>query len=290
MQLIIVSGRSGSGKTIALRVLEDLGYYCVDNLPLQLLPALIHSLRQYQSLAVSVDVRNLTPDSDNDALKDALDFLPDQIKPEILFIDANDEVLLRRYGETRRMHPLSRLESSLPDAIALENKMLKPLKARSQWQIDSSGLSVHELSEQVREHVLGRKDNQLIITFLSFGFKHGVPSNADTIFDARILPNPHWEPELKPLTGLDEPVAHFLSRQPLVTKFVQQVETFTATWLPYFERSNRSYLTIAIGCTGGQHRSVYITEVLGKHFNELGIPVKVKHRELEKRAAEKKNA
>lgn len=279
MQLIIVSGRSGSGKTIALRVLEDLGFYCVDNLPLQLLPALIHSLRQYQSLAVSVDVRNLS--DDKDALTDSLDFLPDQIKPQILFIDATDEVLLRRYGETRRMHPLSRLESSLPDAIALENRMLAPLKARSQWHIDSSGLSVHELSEAVREHVLGRKDNNLIITIMSFGFKHGVPANADTVFDARILPNPHWEPELKPFTGLDEPVAHFLSMQPLVTKFIHQVETFTETWLPYFERSNRSYLTIAIGCTGGQHRSVYIAEVLGKRLSELGINVKVKHRELE---------
>src|SRR5690554_909729 len=279
MQLIIVSGRSGSGKTIALRVLEDLGFYCVDNLPLQLLPALIHSLRQYESVAVSVDVRNIS--DDRNALTDSLDFLPDKIKPEILYIDASDDVLLRRYGETRRMHPLSRLESSLPDAIALENRMLEPLKGRSQWHIDSSGLSVHELSELVREHVLGRKDNNLIITFMSFGFKHGVPANADTVFDARILPNPHWEPELKPFTGLDEPVAHFLSSQPLVTKFIHQVETFTETWLPYFERSNRSYLTIAIGCTGGQHRSVYIAEVLGKRFNDLGIKVTVKHRELE---------
>lgn len=278
MQLIIVSGRSGSGKTIALRVLEDLGFYCVDNLPLPLLPALIHSVSHYESVAVSVDVRNFP--EDETALADALDFLPGKVKPEIFFIDADDHVLLRRYGETRRIHPLSHLESSLPDAIALENRLLEPLIARSTWRIDSSALSVHELSEMVRERVLGHKSNSLILTFLSFGFKHGLPANADTVFDARILPNPHWVPELKPYTGLDEPVIHYLAGQPLITKFVQQVETFIDTWLPYFERSNRSYLTIAIGCTGGQHRSVYIAEELGKRFQERTTHIKVKHREL----------
>lgn len=280
MQLIIVSGRSGSGKTIALRVLEDLGFYCVDNLPLQLLPALIHCVSDYESVAVSVDVRNLPKDESE--LADALDFLPGKITAEILFIDSSDEVLLRRYGETRRMHPLSKQESSLPDAIALEHKLLAPLVARTNWHIDSSKLSVHELSEMVREHVLGRKDGQLILTFLSFGFKHGAPANADTVLDARILPNPHWEPELKALTGLDQPVINYLQEQPLVTKFIQQVGTFIDTWLPYFERSNRSYLTIAVGCTGGQHRSVYIAESLANRYRSQGSQVRVKHRELDK--------
>ncbi|RTE86355.1 MULTISPECIES: RNase adapter RapZ [Gammaproteobacteria] len=280
MQLIIVSGRSGSGKTIALRVLEDLGFYCVDNLPLQLLPALIHCVNDYESVAVSVDVRNLPKDEDE--LADALDFLPGKIEAEFLFIDSSDEVLLRRYGETRRMHPLSKQESSLPDAIALEHKLLEPLVSRTTWHIDSSKLSVHELSEMVREHVLGHKDGQLILTFLSFGFKHGAPANADTVLDARILPNPHWEPELKALTGLDQPVINYLQEQPLVTKFIQQVGTFIDTWLPYFERSNRSYLTIAIGCTGGQHRSVYIAESLANRYSTKGHKVRVKHRELEK--------
>lgn len=279
IRLIIVSGRSGAGKTIALRVLEDLGFYCVDNLPIQLLPTLLHSLTHYPSIAVSIDVRNISKNQQD--LKEALEFLPDQVEPELLFVDAHDDVLLRRYGETRRIHPLSRHETSLPAAIALESQMLASLKDQADWHIDTSRLSIHELSEQVREHVLGRKDNQLIITFLSFGFKHGIPNNADMVFDARILPNPHWEPALRPYTGLDEPVAHYLGNQPLVTKFIQQVENFTATWLPYFERSNRSYLTIAIGCTGGQHRSVYICEVLGKRFNELKIPAHVKHRELD---------
>ncbi|MCC5855836.1 MAG: RNase adapter RapZ [Idiomarina sp.] len=284
MQLIIVSGRSGSGKTIALRVLEDLGFYCVDNLPLHLLPTLIHAVHsRYEAIAVSIDVRNV-PESDAE-LSDALDFLPSKIKPEILFIDASDEVLLRRYGETRRLHPLSKQAEALPDAIALENKLLEPLVARAVWQIDSSTLSVHELSEMVRELVLGRKENSLILTFLSFGFKHGIPANADTVFDARILPNPHWEPNLKPLNGLDEPVILYLAKQPLVTKFVYQVETFVATWLPYFERNNRSYLTIAVGCTGGQHRSVYIAEELGKRFRATHPNVKVKHRELEAKRA-----
>lgn|SRR5690554_2075905 len=283
MQLIIVSGRSGSGKTIALRVLEDLGFYCVDNLPLPLLPALIHSVSDYESVAVSVDVRNVP--EDDAALTDALDFLPNQVKPEIFFIDAQLDVLLRRYGETRRVHPLSYLETSLPDAIALESKVLEPLIARATWRIDSSTMSVHELSELVREHVLGHKTNTLILSFLSFGFKYGLPANADTVFDARILPNPHWVPELKPYTGLDEPVAHYLAGQPLITKFIHQVETFIDTWLPYFERSNRSYLTIAIGCTGGQHRSVYIAEELGKRFQDRIQSLKVKHRELEAKHA-----
>lgn len=283
MQLIIVSGRSGSGKTIALRVLEDLGFYCVDNLPISLLPTLIHAIMgKFESIAVSVDVRNLP--ADEEELAETLDFLPEQLKADILFIDANDEVLMRRYGETRRLHPLSQGSMPLSEAIALEYKLLEPMALRATWRIDSSSFSVHELSEQVTERVLGRKMNKLILVFTSFGFKHGLPSTLDTVFDARILPNPHWEPELKPFTGLDEPVQRFLGQQPLVTKFIYQVENFIATWLPYFQRSNRSYLTIGIGCTGGQHRSVYIAEQLANHFRTVHDQVQVKHRELERKS------
>lgn len=283
MQLIIVSGRSGSGKTIALRVLEDLGFYCVDNLPLSLLPTLVHAVMdKFESIAVSIDVRNV-PD-DEDELAETLDFLPAKLKADILFIDASDEVLMRRFGETRRMHPLSQGSVPLNEAISLEHKLLEPIATRATWRIDSSSFSVHELSEQVTERVLGRKMNKLILVFMSFGFKHGLPSTLDTVFDARILPNPHWEPELKPYTGLDEPVQHFLGQQPLVTKFIYQVENFVATWLPYFQRSNRSYLTIGIGCTGGQHRSVYIAEQLAEHFRAHHDQVQVKHRELERKA------
>lgn len=283
MQLIIVSGRSGSGKTIALRVLEDLGFYCVDNLPISLLPTLIHAIMgKFESIAVSVDVRNLP--ADEEELAETLDFLPEQLKADILFIDANDEVLMRRYGETRRLHPLSQGSMPLSEAIALEYKLLEPMALRATWRIDSSSFSVHELSEQVTERVLGRKMNKLILVFTSFGFKHGLPSTLDTVFDARILPNPHWEQELKPFTGLDEPVKRFLGQQPLVTKFIYQVENFISTWLPYFQRSNRSYLTIGIGCTGGQHRSVYIAEQLANHFRTVHDQVQVKHRELERKS------
>ncbi|RUO56431.1 RNase adapter RapZ [Pseudidiomarina homiensis] len=282
MQLIIVSGRSGSGKTIALRVLEDLGFYCVDNLPIMLLPTLVHAIQdQYESVAVSVDVRNLPASPDD--LSDALDFLPDKIKPEILFLDSNDKVLLQRFGETRRLHPLSRNEMPLNEALQTESKLLEPLAERATWRIESSELSVHQLSEQVSERVLGRAASRLIVVFQSFGYKYGLPPDLDYAFDARILPNPHWEPELKPLTGSDPAVQHFFAQQPLVTKFIHQVETFLETWLPYFQRSNRSYLTIGIGCTGGQHRSVYIAEQLAERFTDYEFKVQVRHREGHRR-------
>ncbi|TRW50447.1 RNase adapter RapZ [Aliidiomarina halalkaliphila] len=282
MQLIVVSGRSGSGKTVALRALEDLGFYCVDNLPIELLPTLVHTTSsRYTSVAVSIDVRNLGQDSD--VLHDALEFLPNDVKPEILFIDASDEVLIRRYGETRRMHPLSQGALTLADAIHSEGVLIEPLAAMATWRIDSTDLSIHELISQVTERVLGREQNQLMLVFMSFGFKHGIPTTADTVFDARILPNPHWEPELRPYSGLDEPVQHYLGQQQLVTKFIYQVENFVGTWLPYFQRSNRSYLTIAIGCTGGQHRSVYIAERLAENFANQHPSIRVKHRELDKK-------
>ncbi|PTC00593.1 RNase adapter RapZ [Thalassospira xiamenensis] len=280
MQLIVVSGRSGSGKTIALRVLEDLGYYCVDNLPMTILPTLVHAvIDQFDRVAISIDVRNLPERSDE--LLDALDFLPKKVKPEVLFIDSDEEVLLKRFGETRRLHPLSQHELPLPEALKLEYKLLEPIAERATWRIDSSKLSIHQLSEQVTERVLGKTAAKLIVVFQSFGFKHGVPNDADYVFDARILPNPHWEPELKPLTGKDPAVQHFFQQQPLVTKFIYQLETFLATWLPHFQRSNRSYLTISTGCTGGQHRSVYITEQLAARFADQTFKVQIRHRELD---------
>lgn len=282
MQLIIVSGRSGSGKTVALRALEDLGYYCVDNLPVALLPTLVHTvIERYEHIAISIDVRNLA--GDNNELNDALEFLPHDVKPDILFLDASDEVLIRRYGETRRLHPLSQSDLTLADAIQAEGNILEPLANLATWQIDSSELSLHELIEQVTERVLGRKQNKLMLVFMSFGFKHGIPNTADTVFDARILPNPHWEPELRQYSGLDAPVQHYLSQQQLVTKFIYQTENFISTWLPYFQRSNRSYLTIAVGCTGGQHRSVYITEKLAEGIAAQHPHIRIKHRELERK-------
>jgi len=279
MQLIIVSGRSGSGKTIALRVLEDLGFYCVDNLPISLLPTLVHAvMEQYSKIAISIDVRNLPEHSEE--LLDSLNFLPKGVEPEILFIDADDNTLLKRFGETRRLHPLSQKELPLVDALQAELKLLEPIMERATWRLDSSDLSLHQLSEEVRERVLGRADKKLIIVFQSFGFKYGLPKDADFVFDARILPNPHWQPELKLLTGLDSDVQHYFRQQPLVTKFIYQLENFLGTWLPHFQRSNRSYLTIATGCTGGQHRSVYISQQLAERFEQKSVKVQVRHREL----------
>jgi len=280
MQLIVVSGRSGSGKTIALRVLEDLGYYCVDNLPIALLPTLVHAvMAQYDRIAISIDVRNLPENSEE--LLESLDFLPAEVEPEILFIDADDQTLLQRFGETRRLHPLSQKELPLTDALQLEHKLLEPIMERANWRIDSSHLSLHQLSEQVAERVLGRAQKKLIIVFQSFGFKYGLPKDADFV-DARILPNPHWQPELKLLSGLDDDVQRYFRQQPLVAKYIHQVENFLATWIPHFQRSNRSYLTIATGCTGGQHRSVYITEQLAERFRHTAINVQVRHREITK--------
>lgn len=286
MHIFIVSGRSGSGKTVVLRVLEDLGYYCVDNLPVNLLPALSHSLeKNYDQAAVSIDVRNL-PTSEQELL-DNLDFLPKNVNVTVLYIDASDDVLIRRYSETRRLHPLSKGESSLPEAIEQESKLLDELANRADLYIDTSQLNVHQLTEMVREKILGKSSKELVLTFESFGFKYGVPNDIDFVFDARFLPNPHWEPELRALTGLDLPVREYLSGEPLVNKFTFQINNFISTWLPHLERNNRSYLTIAIGCTGGKHRSVYIAETLARQFKSRDKNIRVRHREIARYESEK---
>lgn len=278
MHIFIVSGRSGSGKTVVLRVLEDLGYYCVDNLPVTLLPALSHTLvDSYEQVAVSIDVRNL-PESEEELVEN-LDFLPEDVQTTILYIDAKDEVLIRRYSETRRMHPLSKVDSSLPEAIIKERNLLDSLSTRADLYVDTSDLNVHQLTEMIRAKILGKSDKEMIVTFESFGFKYGVPNDIDFVFDARFLPNPHWEPELRDLTGKDLPVMEYLSSQPLVNKFIFQINNFISTWLPHLERNNRSYLTIAIGCTGGKHRSVYIAETLAKQFQSKERDIRVRHRE-----------
>ncbi|WP_462157110.1 RNase adapter RapZ [Pseudoalteromonas sp. GB56] len=281
MELIIVSGRSGSGKSVALRVLEDLGYYCVDNIPVNLLPALVRSVSDnYDKIAVSIDVRNLPKEEQE--FSDILAYLPAFSKPSLFYLDSDEQTLIKRFSETRRLHPLSMQNLPLDIAIREEKKLLDVLISHANFIIDTSELSVHQLAEMVREKVLGKKDKPLLITFESFGFKHGIPKNADYVFDARFLPNPHWEPELKPLTGLDQPVKDYLSSDGIVQKFTWQIQTFVQTWLPHLERNNRSYLTIAIGCTGGQHRSVYLAQTLGERFMDTYPNVKIRHREQEK--------
>jgi UPF0042 nucleotide-binding protein len=279
MKLIIVSGRSGSGKSIALRALEDLGYYCVDNIPVNLLPTLTHAVvDDYDLVAVSIDVRNL-PKDPND-LVEILNYLPDAWDMNIIYLDASDDELVKRFSETRRLHPLSKENRSLSDAIIAERQLLAPVAERADLYLDTDKLSVHQLAELIRERVLGKKSSRLVLVFESFGFKYGNPKDADYVFDARFLPNPHWEPDLKHLTGLDSPVEQFLGTQPIVTKFIWQIQNLISTWLPHLERNNRSYVTIAIGCTGGQHRSVYVTECLAKTFRETHPDVQIRHREL----------
>ncbi|KAF7775563.1 UPF0042 nucleotide-binding protein [Pseudoalteromonas citrea] len=278
MELIIISGRSGSGKSVALRVLEDLGYYCVDNIPVNLLPSLVRSVSEnYDKIAVSIDVRNLPKQQEE--FNDILEYLPGFANPTLFYLDSDDQTLIKRFSETRRLHPLSINNLPLDLAIKEEKQLLDVLNTSADMVIDTTDLSVHQLAEAIRERILGKKDKQLIITFLSFGFKHGMPKDADYVFDARFLPNPHWEPDLKPLTGLDQPVQDYLAGHSIVQKFTWQIQTFVQTWLPHLERNNRSYLTIAVGCTGGQHRSVYLAQTIGESFQRTHPNVQIRHRE-----------
>ena len=281
MILLIVSGRSGSGKSIALRALEDMGFYCVDNIPIALLPQLAESLKDNNTpVAVSLDIRNL-PDN-FDFNHDVLQRLPSSVTPEIIFFDCSRNTLIRRYSETRRIHPLTNQKYSLEEAIDREETYLEPLKSHASLMINTDNLSVHELSTILRTRVLGKKERELTMIFESFGFKHGLPVDADFVFDVRFLPNPHWDISLRPLTGLDEPVKNYLLKHDEVTNFIYQTANYLQQWLPMLEKNNRSYLTIAIGCTGGQHRSVFIAEQLAEFFKAQNKQVQIRHRTLEK--------
>lgn len=279
MKLIIVSGRSGSGKSVALRVLEDLGYYCVDNIPINLLPALTHTvINDYENVAVSLDVRNLPKDPQD--IPEIIAYLPSIVEVTLLYLDADDKDLIRRFSETRRLHPLIKENIALDQAIALEKDLLTPISTSADLYINTSQLTPHQLADLVRERILGKTTGKMVIVFESFGFKHGIPADADYVFDARFLPNPFWEKDIKSFTGLDQPVKDFLASQPIVTKFVWQINSFMMTWLPHLERNNRSYITIAIGCTGGKHRSVYIAELLANNFRKEREDIQTHHRDI----------
>lgn len=279
MKLIIVSGRSGSGKSVALRVLEDLGYYCVDNIPINLLPALTHTvINDYENVAVSLDVRNLPEDPKD--ISEIIGYLPSSIDVNTLFLDADDNDLIRRFSETRRLHPLIKENMALEQAIALEKSLLEPISTNASLYINTSQLTPHQLADLVRERILGKKTGAMVLVFESFGFKHGIPVDADYVFDARFLPNPFWEKTLKGKTGVDNEVQDFLGSQAIVTKFIWQINSFMKTWLPHLERNNRSYVTIAIGCTGGKHRSVYIAEMLAKSFKKIRDDIQTHHRDI----------
>lgn len=281
MELVIISGRSGAGKSVALRALEDVGYYCVDNIPLALIPQLAEYFsKSDQATVVSLDVRNL-PD-DPTLLESVLNQLPDSIQTKLIFLDCGRKTLIRRYSDSRRLHPLSNHDLSLEAAIDLESKLLDPLIQQANHVIDTTYLSAHELAENLRELLRGSAEKELQIVVESFGFKYGLPPDADYVFDVRFLPNPHWNPELRPMTGLEQPVIDFLERQTEVHNFIYQTRNYLDMWLPLLEKNNRSYLTIAIGCTGGKHRSVFIAEQLAQYFASRNKKVKVRHRSLEK--------
>jgi RNase adapter protein RapZ len=283
-RLIVVSGLSGSGKTIALRTLEDLDYYCVDNLPSALLPAFVAAVAQaqpglHQRLAVGIDVRNRAEDLNK--LPQVLAALGQQgIEHQLIFLDARDDVLFKRYSDTRRRHPLTGEGLSLSDAIARERKLMRPLSSIAERVIDTSDLNVHQLRRLIATE-LGMAGGPLSLMFESFAYKRGVPADADFVFDARCLPNPHWDAQLRPLSGRDAAVRKWLEDKPEVGQYLGQVRDFLDAWLPRFEAENRSYVTICVGCTGGRHRSVYLCERLAEHFRATREQVLTFHRELE---------
>ena len=287
MRLIVLSGLSGSGKSVALNMLEDLGWYCVDNIPAGLLNAFIsHTVRSreatYQRTAVGLDARN-EPGEIVSVPRQVAELRRSGIACEIIYLHADEPVLLRRYGETRRRHPLARPGLDLRAAIEEERRLLEPITYAADLVVDSSRLSVHELRELIRARLEQRRDGRLSIMFESFGFKHGIPADADFVFDARTLPNPYWEPALAPLTGRDAPVVEFLEAHAQVHEYYEDVRAFLEKRVPEYLRNNRGYLTVAIGCTGGQHRSVYLVDRLAAHFGARHPQVLARHGSLAER-------
>ena len=284
MKLIVISGRSGSGKSTCLHVLEDIGYYCVDNLPASMLGTLTESVSndlhpEFQEVAVSIDARNISEDLEKfPHIFENLD--SNKIERQIIFLDADDNTLLKRFSETRRRHPLTSENLGLLEAIKKEKFLLAPIISLSNLTIDTSSLSLHQLRDIVKNRVTGKAGTGLSVQFQSFGFKHGVPVDADMVFDVRCLPNPYWVVQLRSLNGLDKEVADYLDSQHEVQDMYTDIKDFLTRWLPKFEANNRSYITIAIGCTGGQHRSVYLCEKLKLEFNTTSYNVQVRHKEI----------
>jgi UPF0042 nucleotide-binding protein len=282
MQLVLISGLSGSGKSIALNVLEDAGYYVVDNLPAPLLAQLVTTLRGggYQRVAVAVDVRSGGSIS---ALPHEIDRLRDMVDDlRFIYLDARDETLIQRFSETRRRHPLAEENVTLAEAIAREREALEPI-AQLGHRIDTSDTQANTLRAWVKDFMQLEMTEGLTLLFQSFGFKYGIPVDADLVFDVRCLPNPHYDLNLRPLTGRDQPVIDFLEKIPEVERMAEDIRGFVANWLPAYIRDNRSYLTVAIGCTGGQHRSVYFAERLAESFRHT-VRVMVRHRSSARRA------
>jgi UPF0042 nucleotide-binding protein len=284
MRLIIVSGRSGSGKSTALDVLEDNGFYCIDNLPAGLLPdlaerTLMHTELLHPQIAVSIDARNLPSQ-----LKRFPELLADvrarHIQCDVIFLDADDETLLKRFSETRRRHPLTNESRSLAEAIADESLLLGPITDLADLKIDTTRLNLYQLRDSLKLRLLNQPEPGTAFLIESFGFKRGMPVDADLVFDVRCLPNPYWKPDLRDFSGLDQPVAEYLSSQPDVEEMHQDIFSYLNKWLPRFAASNRAYVTVAIGCTGGHHRSVYLANRLGDALKPILKNVQTRHRDL----------
>ena len=284
LRLIVVSGLSGSGKSVALHVLEDLGYYCIDNIPAALLKSAVHEVHSGEGpaaelLAVGVDARNRPQDLE--ALPGLIDDLRELgVRTDIVFLHASDEVLLQRYSETRRRHPLAEHGTELRKAINAEREILTHINNAADLVIDTSRTSVYELADAIRERVDRRKSESLSVLIESFGFKHRIPADADFVFDMRCLPNPYWSTDLRGLTGLDNEVIDFLDAEEAFTAMYEDIVGFLNRWIPRFEDAHRGYLTIAVGCTGGQHRSVHMTEKLAASLRENHEPVLTRHNNL----------
>ncbi|PCF97210.1 RNase adapter RapZ [Vreelandella nigrificans] len=283
MQLVIISGRSGSGKSIALQALEDLGYYAIDNLPAMLLGSLVDELREQGGrthLAVSIDARNLP------AALEQLPTLLEELKQrhilfQVIYLTTDARILLERYSATRRRHPLTRdSDMTLEEAIDKEEETLLAIRELADLMIDTSRLSVHDLRRRITDQVAHQRSDQLTLTLESFGYKRGVPMDADIVFDVRCLPNPYWDPTLRPYNGRDANIVAFLSSYPIVDTMRSDIYGWLEKWLPAYQNSQRSYMTIAIGCTGGQHRSVYMAEQLAQQLIKHTGEVQLRHREL----------
>ncbi len=283
MKLIIISGRSGSGKSTAIRALEDSGYNCIDNLPISLLEALIMEYLKEDTtetkLAVCIDARSKSLEKFPDIL---MKLQNRAIERQIIYLDALGPSLVKRFSETRRKHPLTTKDIDLRQAIDMEARILASVADLANLIIDTTHLGAKQLSEQIKERIILREESSISLVFRSFGFKHGVPVDTDFVFDLRCLPNPHWEPKLRPLTGLNQEVENYLDEQPMVIEMFDELSGLLKRWIPRFEANERIYMTIGIGCTGGQHRSVYMAEKLARYFSEQFENVLVRHRELER--------
>lgn len=281
ISLIIISGRSGSGKSTALHVLEDMGYYCIDNLPVTLLQPLIKritSIDSIRSVAVSIDARNIAEDLAE--FPDVVQtFDSNTVNTKIVYLDSASPSLVKRFSETRRKHPLSDNSRDLREALEYERELLMPISELADLSVDTTSFTIHELRDLIKSRV-ALDSHEFALLFQSFAYKNGVPVDADLVFDVRCLANPHWKPNLRNLTGLDQPVQDFLDEQTEFHEMVDDLVKYLDTWLPKFEANNRSYMTVAVGCTGGQHRSVYICEKLFQRFDSGWENVQIRHREL----------